>query len=177
MSWAPGPSSITASLLSRFLGSVARATFLFWVSLHKRRDSWELTLPLLQVPLPLASRPCLSLLVLHSCRLNSSDPPRSCRRTETVSNSTGKVTFTFFSSHGRSHFWVSRFTDFLIRTQATLDPGTGGQAPGPGRAPGREDGWREQRLRCQVSLSPCNFLSGYIAALASVVRHSSKPFP
>lgn len=43
-------------LLSRFPGPVTRATFLFLVSLHKHGDSWELTLSLLQGPLPLASR-------------------------------------------------------------------------------------------------------------------------
>lgn len=48
-----------------------------------------------------------------------------------MSNSTWKVTFTFLFPSWVEPFLRESFTDFLIRTQAILDPGIGGQAPGP----------------------------------------------
>lgn len=94
-----------------------------------------------------------------------------------MSNSTREVTFTFLFPS-----WVEPFLGKSVHRLPDQDPGhTGVRSRRPGSRPrgrpGQEDGQREQRPQHQVSLSPCNFLSGHIAALVFVIRRSSKPFP
>lgn len=109
-----------------------------------------------------------------------SDPPRGCRRRETASDNTEEITFTSLFSIWVEPSGAGSFTDFLLRAGQPhwTQVGSGGLEVSEAKQfPGLKDSlWRWQPHR-QVSLSPCNFLSGHIAALVFVIRRSSKPFP
>ena len=135
------------------------------LSLHKQVDPWGLTLPL-----PLPSRPRVSLLVLH--------PGATCfdgwmhqgaagggREPVSAKHSSLASTFTslFPSMGGAASPGLDQLTSCsgLRAPAASPDPGWGDwknrrPSSGPGQA-GRENGWRGQRAQHQVSLSPRSF--------------------